>query len=116
MKPAKALGTASPTNTPLSRIPKAKVKRAIDPQAFYLKELGIAQFDQSHDWQDAGPCPFHEGYQPGGRFRVNLKSGAFRCRTCGAYGGDILAFLMDRDRLVFPDALAKLAGDWGVRP
>ncbi|MAG01292.1 MAG: hypothetical protein CL388_08860 [Acidiferrobacteraceae bacterium] len=65
---------------------------------------------------DVGPCPFHEGYRAGGRFRVNVNTGAFRCRACGAYGGGILAFLMDRDRQVFPEVLARLARDWGGQP
>ena len=116
MRPNNLPGTTFPTHAALRRISKVKVKRAIDPQAFYLKELGIRKFDQSVDWQDAGPCPFHNGYRTGARFRVNLNTGAFRCRACDAYGGDILAFLMDRDRLVLPDALARLAREWEVQP
>ena len=32
----------------------------------------------------------------------------------GEVGGDVLAFLMERDGLSFPDALRKLADDWGL--
>jgi DNA primase len=64
-------------------------------------------------WVDGGLCPFHAD-EHRGNFRVNIDTGAFRCFSCGVGGGDIIAFLMKRDGLSFPEALRKLADDWGV--
>ena len=54
-------------------------------------------------------CPFHEDAQPS--LRVNVDVGAFRCMACGAKGGDVLAFHMQRHGLRFVDA-AKALGAW----
>ena len=43
-----------------------------------------------------------------------MERGAFKCMTCGAKGGDLLAFHMRRHGLSFIDA-AKALGAWGER-
>lgn len=63
-------------------------------------------------WRSA-LCPFHSDTRPS--MRVLVETGAFRCMTCGAKGGDVLAFHMLRHRLRFVDA-AKALGAWGVVP
>jgi DNA primase len=59
-------------------------------------------------WRDA-LCPFHEDTKPS--LRVRVETGAFRCMTCGARGGDVLAFLRVRYGLGFVEAARRL-GAW----
>lgn len=63
-------------------------------------------------WRDA-LCPFHPDTSPS--LRVRIETGAFRCMACGARGGDVLAFHMQRHELRFVDA-AKALGAWEVAP
>ena len=61
-------------------------------------------------WRDA-ICPFHPDTKPS--LRVNVERGGYRCMVCGARGGDVLAFHMQRHRLAFIEA-AKQLGAWMV--
>ncbi|MGL4666456.1 MAG: CHC2 zinc finger domain-containing protein [Saezia sp.] len=54
-------------------------------------------------------CPFHDDKSPS--LSVNTHSGGFYCFSCGAKGGDVLSFLMQRDGLDFI-AAAKALGAW----
>lgn len=60
-------------------------------------------------WKSA-VCPFHNDKKPS--LRVRVETGAFRCMVCGAHGGDVLAFHMQRHGLSFIDA-ARALGAWG---
>lgn len=60
------------------------------------------------EWRSA-LCPFHEDTTPS--MRVHLTSGAYRCLACGAHGGDVVAFHMQRHGVGFVDA-AKALGAW----
>lgn len=75
---------------------------------FYQKE-GVKLLGTG-SWRDA-VCPFHKDTNPS--MRVFFASGAFRCMTCGAKGGDVLAFYMLRHGLRFV-AAAKALGAWGA--
>ncbi|MBI5611897.1 MAG: hypothetical protein HY942_02330 [Gammaproteobacteria bacterium] len=57
------------------------------------------------EWKSA-VCPFHNDTKPS--LRVRLDSGGFRCMACGAHGGDVLAFHMQRYGLRFFDAAKAL--------
>lgn len=59
-------------------------------------------------WRDA-ICPFHEDTKPS--LRVRIENGAFRCMVCGAHGGDVLAFHIQRHGLTFKAAAVAL-GAW----
>jgi hypothetical protein len=59
-------------------------------------------------WRDA-ICPFHTDTKPS--LRVRLETGAFRCMVCGAHGGDVLAFHMQRYGMTFKAAAIAL-GAW----
>lgn len=76
------------------------------PQDFYassgVKLLGTG------GWRNA-LCPFHNDTKPS--MRVFCETGAFRCMVCGAHGGDVLAFHMQRHGLRFIEA-AKALGAW----
>ncbi|WP_338819134.1 DNA primase [Moorella thermoacetica] len=58
-----------------------------------------------------GLCPFHNEKTPS--FTVSPDKQVFYCFGCGA-GGDVLTFLMKREGLSFPEALAALAARAGV--
>lgn len=50
-------------------------------------------------------CDFHDGSDS---MRVNSESGAWRCMNCGAKGGDVLAYAMQRHFVGFIEAARKL--------
>ncbi|GAC1634919.1 MAG: hypothetical protein NVS4B2_22000 [Chloroflexota bacterium] len=58
-----------------------------------------------------GLCPFHQEKTPS--FYVTPARGSYHCFGCGK-GGDIFSFVMDVDRVAFPDALKSLAEQAGV--
>ena len=75
--------------------------------ADYYREQGLKLIGGG-TWRSA-VCPFHDDTRPS--LRVRLDTGGFRCMACGAHGGDVLAFHMQRYGLVFIDA-AKALGAW----
>ncbi len=57
-------------------------------------------------------CPFHKEKTPS--FMVNTDKQIFHCFGCGV-GGNIFSFLMQHDRLTFPEAVRQVADQVGVR-
>jgi len=100
------------TSSTRSFIDHNRIKQEISPLDFFNNEL---QRDNlyNHEWNNGGLCPFHNDGKPGS-FHVNVKSGGYKCFSCGAKGGDVIAFTMDVYGLSFPEALAKLSEDWEV--
>src|SRR5437764_7490180 len=78
------------------------------PQAFYERELGKLG-RPSRGWARVR-CPFHQPDR-NPSFGVNLNSGGFYCFSCGAKGGDVIAFIMLRDGIAFKEAAVRL-GVW----
>ena len=89
------------------------IKATITPSLFYRAQLPTMITPNGRGWGNGGFCPFHEDHLVGSFF-VNLETGAFNCFSCGAKGGDIIAFTQLHDALSFPEALQKLADAWGV--
>ena len=58
-----------------------------------------------------GLCPFHQEKTPS--FHVNPGRQIFKCFGCGA-GGDVYRFLMDAEKMSFPEAIQLLAGKAGI--
>ena len=61
-----------------------------------------------------GLCPFHADTKPS--FTVSPDKGIFSCFGCGA-GGNVLSFVMQHQRLSFPEAgthLSAIRDDFGV--
>ncbi len=58
-----------------------------------------------------GLCPFHADSKPS--FYVNADRGAFKCFGCGI-GGDVFRFVMETQRLTFPEAVRLLADRYGI--
>ena len=56
-------------------------------------------------------CPFHKERTPS--FMVNTEKQVFHCFGCGV-GGNVFGFLMQHDRLTFPEAVRQLADHAGV--
>jgi DNA primase len=57
-------------------------------------------------------CPFHKERTPS--FMVNTDKQIYHCFGCGS-GGNIFSFLMQHDRLTFPEAVRQLADHVGVQ-
>lgn len=91
-----------------------EVKRRVPPLSFYQRELGLSVLRPMKNWCSGGLCPFHDD-KTEGSFYVNISSGAFKCFSCGAKGGDILAFKMLKDGLSFVEALREVSNKWEVR-
>jgi DNA primase len=56
-------------------------------------------------------CPFHNEKSPS--FNVNPRMGIYKCFGCGK-SGDSISFVMEYDKLTYPEALRQLAGKYGI--
>ena len=72
----------------------------------YFEGAGLALTGRGN-WRTAA-CQFHEGSDS---MRVNTTSGGWCCMSCGAKGGDVLAYHQQLHGLDFVDA-AKQLGAW----
>lgn len=81
-------------------------ERLPDPASYYESE-GV-ELRGRGPWRDA-VCPFHQDSRPS--MRVHVETGAFRCMSCGAAGGDVLSFHRRRHALGFVEACRAL-GCW----
>ena len=59
-----------------------------------------------------GLCPFHQERSPS--FNVNPLRKGYKCFGCGA-GGDAIRFVMEVEGKSFPEAVRKLAEQYGVQ-
>ncbi len=89
------------------------VKLSMPPIIFYMDELDRFEPRHDHGWVNCGICPFHQDRNVGS-FTVHMDSGAFHCFSCGAAGGDILAFYRLKYGCGFMDALADLEKGVGI--
>ena len=58
-----------------------------------------------------GLCPFHSEKTPS--FSVSVNKGIYHCFGCGK-GGNAIGFIMDVERLSFPEAVKFLGEQYGV--
>lgn len=85
------------------------IKSHFSPQDFYESEQGIEICSKGNtSWAIAGLCPFHSDTRPGS-FYIHKESGAYKCHSCGASGGDIIDFKMRTTGASFPQVLLELA-------
>lgn len=90
---------------------RGRFSRKALPNTISYYEAQQIQLKGGGAWRDA-ICPFHPDTKPS--LRVNVERGGYRCMVCGARGGDVLAFHMQRHRLGFIEA-AKQLGAWVVQ-
>ena len=96
----------------ISKLSAKDIKRQISPKESYQSEIDLKS-NREHGWMDGGLCPFHNDNRPGS-FYINLDTGGFNCFSCGARGGDVIAFLQLRDEVTFPESLRYLHECYGV--
>lgn len=77
-----------------------------EPVDFYESQ-GMSLIGKGQ-WQKT-LCPFHDDKNPS--LSINTHNGAFYCFSCGAKGGDMVSFLMQRDQLDFITTV-KTLGAW----
>ena len=58
-----------------------------------------------------GLCPFHDDKSPS--MHVSSNRGLYHCFSCGA-GGDAIKFVMEYEKLSYPQAIEKLASMFGI--
>ena len=75
------------------------------PLDYYRQQFSKLRINKSSDWMKVNCC-FHEDHNPS--LSIHLKSGGFKCFSCGAKGGDVLAFHMQRYGLTFIAAVTAL--------
>jgi DNA primase len=61
--------------------------------------------------EHSGLCPFHNEKTPS--FTVNEEKGFYHCFGCGAHGS-VFDFVMQLDKLSFPEAVERLAAEAGM--
>lgn len=77
--------------------------------AAYFERINLKLLGRG-EWRDA-VCPFHKDTRPS--LRVRLETGGFCCMACGAKGGDVIDFEMQRSGKPFVEA-CKALGAWEV--
>ena len=87
--------------------PVEEVKARLDAVEYIGRDVRLQR--AGRNWK--GLCPFHNEKTPS--FFVFPDRGSFKCFGCGE-GGDLLTFVMRRNRIEFPDALDELAREAGI--
>ncbi len=85
----------------------AKIKDAVDIVELIGESVRLERKGRSY----AGLCPFHDEKTPS--FIVSPDRQSWHCFGCGK-GGDVFTFVMEKEGLNFPEALAELARRAGV--
>src|SRR6266545_3020640 len=87
--------------------PREEIKSKVDLVAFISEFIPLKQMGRNFKTN----CPFHGEKTPS--FVVSPERQIWHCFGCGK-GGDIYAFLMEYERMEFPEALRTLAKRAGV--
>jgi len=95
----------------MARIPDALVREILD-KTDIVSRLGVHMrlAKKGGRWQ--GLCPFHNEKSPS--FHVDPDKGLFYCFGCQK-GGSVVQFLMELEKLSFPEAMEELAKRAGIR-
>lgn len=90
----------------------SELKESIDPIDFYIWEGHHVETRKKGEWKSGGLCPFHNDHNAGSFFISSL-NGAFKCFSCGASGGDVIAYTQKKHELTFLEACQRLSQEWG---
>jgi len=91
----------------LSRPVVARVREAADIVTVISETLSLKKAGRNF----MGLCPFHGERTPS--FSVSREKGTYYCFGCKR-GGDVIDFVMELERLTFPEAVERLAERFGV--
>lgn len=93
----------------------ALVRECVNPADYYSVRLpGMSRkAPQADGWIDGGLCPFHRD-RHAGSFRVNVKTGSYRCFSCDHRGGDIIDFEAEHLSCSLIQAARNILDEWGV--
>jgi len=91
---------------------KVSFDRSLLPRPLEYYQQELPNLKNRGEWSQA-LCCFHQERHPS--LSLNIKTGAYRCFACGAHGGDILAFQMERYGQSFKEA-AQTLGAWRIQP
>ena len=81
---------------------KADIESVVGKYVSFTKKTGQNLF---------GLCPFHSEKTPS--FSVNSQKGLYRCFGCGK-GGNSIGFIMEIEKMSFPEAVKYLGDQYGV--
>ncbi|MFH1176057.1 MAG: DNA primase [Acidobacteriota bacterium] len=95
------------SNYDLSRAVVARVREAADIVQVVGEVLTLKKAGRNY----TGLCPFHGEKTPS--FSVSREKGTYYCFGCKK-GGDVIDFVMEVERLTFPEAVERLAERFGV--
>jgi hypothetical protein len=87
------------------------IKENVGIEIFYMQELTNFRPRNWKQWTCGGLCPFHKDKRQGS-FWINISSGAYKCFSCGAKGGDVIAFVCQKYSLRFKQALDRLQNEY----
>lgn len=87
---------------------KEQVRNAVDIVQVVGERVALRRVGRRY----SGLCPFHQEKTPS--FTVNPEWQIWHCFGCGQ-GGDVFSFLMELDKLTFPEALRELAERAGIQ-
>lgn len=90
-----------------SEVTLAAIKAAVDIVTLVGESLQISRSGSKYK----ALCPFHDDHTPS--LELNPDRQSYKCWSCGA-GGDVFDFVMEYDRVEFPEALRMLAERAGV--
>ncbi len=92
------------------RIPQDFIDDLVD-RADIVEVIGARVQLKKAGREYKAPCPFHNEKTPS--FTVSPQKGFYHCFGCGAHG-TVLGFLLEFDRLEFPEAVEELAHITGM--
>ena len=85
----------------------AAIKNAVDIVALVGESLPLHRVGSKFK----ALCPFHDDHKPS--LELNPERQSYKCWSCGA-GGDVFDFVMEYEKLEFPEALRMLADRAGI--
>src|SRR5437868_11833713 len=85
----------------------AAIKQAVDIVALVGEYLPLHRAGSKFK----ALCPFHDDHNPS--LELNPERQSFKCWSCGT-GGDVFDFVMNLDRVEFPEALRLLGERAGI--